>query len=343
MTDVTRTEEEKETSAEEVVFCGEVRTALLQTSLPLSPDASARLLGLRPDEPVRVSERPNAYAVSPDLLTGVDCQLPASSGSRVRGVGTVRAHAALTGGRVIQANARFQYVTSSSGRLPWSHYLVRPGVVERLGRATAEDLTAGFLTAPAGEPGVLDPGAMAERLLERVREHPLLDGQLPLKSRRTRLRWAVRQAPPGAAPSVHFTIADQETRTLLLLLPDPPDPEAVATVPVFCEELALHDWLLTTVIRVVERSVLGSLPGPASAERLGPAVSQLLHLWMPGARSGRELPELWNGLERQPGFTRQWQTLVQRIRDQLALQALSLPGAAPPLPRTVSSARRAPT
>ncbi|WP_229897824.1 SCO2521 family protein [Streptomyces finlayi] len=331
----------KDAGHETVVVCGEVRTALLQTSLPLSQDQCARFLALRPDEPVRVSERPNVYAVSPDLLTGVDCRLPAASGSRVRGVGTVRAHAALTGGRVIQASAHFQYTTSVSGqRLPWSHYLVRPGLVERLGRTTADDLTAGFLAPRATEPGLLDPGSIASRLLDRARGHELLDGQPPLKSRRTRLRWAVRQVPPGAEPSVHFTIVDTERRTLLLLLPGLMDAKAVASVPPFCEELALHDWLLTTLIRVVERRALGSLSGPEVANRLGPAVSHLLHLWLPGARSGRELPELWNGVEQQPGFTRQWQTLVQRIRDQLALQSLPLHDSAPESSRAPTSAPR---
>jgi hypothetical protein len=48
-------------------------------------------------------------------------------------------------------------------------------------------------------------------------------------------------------------------------------------------------------------------------------VEHLLHLWMPGARVDRSLAPLWDVLEREPGFTRQWRTLVRRIRDQLAL------------------------
>lgn len=36
------------------------------------------------------------------------------------------------------------------------------------------------------------------------------------------------------------------------------------------------------------------------------------------------LSHLWDVLGTTPGFTRQWQNLVQRIRDQLAIQAIPL-------------------
>lgn len=91
-----------------------------------------------------------------------------------------------------------------------------------------------------------------------------------------------------------------------------------------CEDLALHDWLLTTLVGMVERSRLGSADGRDAVTALRPAVDHLLHLWMPKARADRALGPLWEVLEREPGFTRQWQTLVQRIRDQLALQAIPL-------------------
>lgn len=57
---------------------------------------------------------------------------------------------------------------------------------------------------------------------------------------------------------------------------------------------------------------------------LSPLVEHLLHLWMPRARVDRSLTAPWESLEQEPGFTRQWQTQVQRIRDQLALQAVLL-------------------
>ena len=64
--------------------------------------------------------------------------------------------------------------------------------------------------------------------------------------------------------------------------------------------------------------------GPAAVLALRPAVDHLLHLWMPYAHVDCSLLHLWDVLERDPGFTRQWQNLVQRIRDQLAVQAVPL-------------------
>src|SRR5262245_49860006 len=90
-----------------VLACGEVRTCLLPSFQALDGRAAAQLLRLRADELVRVSERPNLYALSPDVLTGVDCRLPTSNGAKVRAVGTVAARAALTEGRVLQATAYF--------------------------------------------------------------------------------------------------------------------------------------------------------------------------------------------------------------------------------------------
>ncbi len=57
---------------------------------------------------------------------------------------------------------------------------------------------------------------------------------------------------------------------------------------------------------------------------LRPAVDHLLHLWMPRAHVDRSLGHLWDELEQEPGFTRQWRSLVQRIRDQLAVQTIPL-------------------
>ncbi|MEU8353384.1 MULTISPECIES: SCO2521 family protein [unclassified Streptomyces] len=303
--------------------CGEVRTCLLQTSLSLTASAAEELLRLREDERVRLSERPNLHAVSPDVLTGVDCRLPTGSGARVRAIGTVAARAVLTEGRVLQATAYFRAAAAGpEQRQPWGHYLVRPGVLEPFGglpvRAVADGILAG--TRQAGE---LDLGAVSERLLTAVLRHQLLDQRPPFKSRRTRLRWVALRTRDGQAPSIRrFTLAADGLRTVELRVPEEIAPAAVAGL---CEDLALHDWLLTTLVRMVERSRPGSADGYAVVTALRPAVDHLLHLWMPRARVAGALSPLWEVLEREPGFTRQWQTLVQRIRDQLALQAIPLP------------------
>lgn len=311
-----------ERNATELVACGEVRTCLLQTSESLPIRSAGQLLQSRPDDRVRISERPNLYAESANQLVGVDCALPSASNSRVRGVGTVQTRAVLTEGRVLQATAHFLIPAGvSAQRLPWGHYLARPGLVELMGRTSDRDVAEGFLTGRTAPPGTLDLGSIAERTLGGVLAHTLLDRRPPFKSQRTRLRWTAVRAEVGKGPSLErFTLAEDGLRMVALRLPD----LAPAPVVSLCEDLALHDWLLTTLIRMIERSRLGTAADPQSVMALRPAVDHLLHLWMPQARVARSLAPLWDVLEREPGLSRQWQTLVQRIRDQLALQAITL-------------------
>ncbi|WP_329139431.1 SCO2521 family protein [Streptomyces sp. NBC_01476] len=314
----------RDEDAEPVLVCGEVRTSLLQNSQALPARTAADLLRLRAGERVRLSERPNPYALSPDVLTGVDCLLPTASGAKVRAVGTVAGRAALTEGRLLQTNAFFEATAAGPDqRRPWGHYLARPGVVEPFGRLQAQDVARGCLTG-VQRPGELDLGAIAERLLSKVGRHRALDQRAPFKAQRTRLRWVALRAPDSEGPSITaFTLAENGLRTVELRLPGGIGTAAAAGL---CEDLALHDWLLTTLVRMVERSRLGSVDGRQAVSALRPAVDHLLHLWMPTARVDQILSPLWEVLEREPGFSRQWQILVQRIRDQLALQAIPLHG-----------------
>ncbi|WP_432117507.1 SCO2521 family protein [Streptomyces sp. bgisy032] len=305
-----------------VLTCGEVRTCLLPCLQPLDLRAAAHLLRLRPDERVRTSERPNVHALSPETLTGVECRLPTSDGVKTRAVGTVTARAALTEGRVLQTTAYMRAPAAGPDRRrPWGHYLVRPGIVEPLGRMPAQAVAEGVLTG-AGD-GELDLGLIADGLITRLLRHPLLDQKVPFTSRHTRLRWAALRAPEGeGAALVRFVLAEEDLRAVELRVPATVEPSAVVGL---CEDLALHDWLLTTLVRMLDGSRLGSPDGPAAVLALRPAVSHLLHLWMPGARVDPDLASVWEVLERRPGFSRQWRTQVQRIRDQLALQAIPLP------------------
>jgi hypothetical protein len=291
---------------------GEIRTVLLMNTRALPPQTVAELLNLVPGAPVRVRERPLRRALSPDLLHGVDCPLITRSGARVNSVGTLAARAVVIGGRVVQGSARAVLDTGGERRLPWSHYMARPGIVELNGRAAPSDVAARF---PAGrDPESLDPGAVSEALLDRLRDSPLLDRRPPLRVRRTRLRWS---ATVGADRfSGAFTLADQEVRTLRLTLTSTDTtPDQLASL---CEDLALHDWLLTTVSRVVEHD-RGRL------DELRTTVDQLLHLWLPGIDLPPELLAVWEGLERAPGLSRQWHAQVERIRHQLTLRALNSP------------------
>lgn len=173
-------------AVEWVVMCGEVRTALLQHAQSLPGAAAADLLQLRGDERVLISERPNAYALSPDVLTGVDCRLPTSSGAKVRGVGTVAARAVLTGGRVLQAGAVFHSPPSGPGqRQPWGHYLARPGVVEPFGKLSERSVAEGFLLPDhaAGRTGCrCDLGTVAQQAPQASTARPTGTLQVPAHS-----------------------------------------------------------------------------------------------------------------------------------------------------------------
>lgn len=309
---------------------GEVHTALLQNSTALASDHVADLLDLVVGEGVRRSERPIPHAVSPDRLTGVDCQLPSASGRATRCVGTVLSHASITGGHVVQSSAYCQVLPQQAGRrLLWSHYLARPGAVEAIGKIAPADAAAGFVQANL-QAGQLNLGAVSMRLIDEVQgsQSHRLDRRKPFKSRRTCLRWTVRPPDQPDAPArAAFRIESPTVRTLELSL-DADLPAVVA----LCEDLALHDWLLTTLVALLERG-LNEPVGKGldehrtraeRVERLRPAVDCLLHLWMPAARLDESVLPVWHSLDVRPGFTRQWQTCVSRIRDQLALGTMAL-------------------
>ncbi|WP_204073913.1 SCO2521 family protein [Planotetraspora phitsanulokensis] len=293
---------------------GEVHTGLLQNSGEIPESTCRDVLQLLSGERVRVSRRPIVYAVSPDLLTGVDCRLPSASQSRIRGAGTVLSRSSITGGRVVQGSSHTRIERSGSDRRqPWSHYLARPGVVEALGKAKPRDLADGFAEEPSADG--LDLGAISARFMDVVQSSPLLDRRAPFKIARTRLRWV---AEPGE-PAIHFTLHSDQMRTVRLVHTG----EFTPAVVDLCEDLALHDWLLTALLVIIERARIGGTPGPEAAAKLAPAVDHLLHLWMPSARVDDLLSPYWESLDRRPGFTRQWQSLVDRVRDQLAVHTLA--------------------
>ncbi len=298
---------------------GEIRTCLLQNSSSAARTVVSELLQLSPGERVRSSERPVAYAVSPELISGVDCWMPSASGARVRGIGTVAARGVVTGGRVLQSSAyvRLERGDRSGRQLPWSHYLARPGVVETCARFNRTDVIDGFLAESVPE-STLNLGAVSERVIGTVQRSPWLDHVVPFKSRRTSLRWTLTVDDNAERTGGRFTIASDSLRTFGLVLTE----GELTDVLELCEDLALHDWVLSTLLRMVERDALGTVDGPRALVRLRPAVDHLLHLWMPGTRVAAALLPLWDSLERSPGFTRQWQATVTRIRDQLAVQIL---------------------
>jgi len=300
---------------------GTVRTGLLRHSSAVSQELATRLLRLVPSEHVARSERPRAYAVSPELLTGVDCLLPSRNGSRVRGVGTLASRATITGGRVLQASAHTTVVRAErSYRQPWSHYLARPGVVEAIGRLNVKDVADGFTTDDRGFRGI-ETTIIADRAMDLVQASPLLDGKRPFAALRTTLHWAFETpAPEGPAESgrLAFVIVNDELRTLRLTATAAP----LETVLDFCEDLALHDWLLSTLLTLIDRAGFGQDDWTRVTSRVRPTVDHLLHLWWPGARVPEGFMPFWDSLDKSLGFRQQWEMSVNRIRDQLALGTL---------------------
>ncbi|MFE9879333.1 SCO2521 family protein [Streptomyces sp. NPDC005784] len=302
------------------IACGEVRTCMLPAGNALDERAATRLLHLRADERVRISRRPNRLAVSPDILTGVDCALPASTGARVRAVGTVTTRALLIEGRVLQSTASFSLPASGTDRRqPWGYYLARPGSLIPIGGLAEKPVAQGLLGNP--QPGLLDVGSIAESMLARISQHRILDHDAPLRAADTTLRWTVTTAAADEEPSALFTMADERLRTLELRLPGSTPLIAAAGL---CEDLALHDWLLTTVADRLDGLRVSTTDSRSVLKVLRPLVDHLLHLWMPRARLDPALHSVWDQLEKTPGLSRQWNTLTQRVRDQLALHAIRL-------------------
>jgi hypothetical protein len=303
-----------------VLTFGEIHTGLLQNSTALPSDRVSALLDLVVGERVRRSERPTAHVVSPDRLTGVDCSLPSATHRDTRAIGTVISHLAITGGHVVQGSAHVTVVPVHRHglRLPWSHYLARPGTLEPIGKLSPDDVAEGFL-AGARRPITLDAGAISARSIDEIQASRLLDRKRPLRTSRTMLRWAVLPASAGGN-SASFSIDSKTVRTLLIHS----DEHTSSTVETLCEDLALHDWLLTTILTLLDKSL--DTPGSRAqrVKKLHPAVEWLLHLWMPAARVDESLRPLWESLDARSGFSQQWRTSVDRIRDQLNLSTMTL-------------------
>jgi hypothetical protein len=300
-----------------MLILGEIRTSLLHNSAPLPRAAVFDLLSLRPGRRVLVTDRPINRSVSPDTLTGVDCRLATTPQAKARGIGTVATHAVVTGGLVVQSSARARLEPSpSSQRREWAYYTRRRGVVEVLGKADAGRLDAGY-RANMFDTGVLDLGSISEHLMGQVQCRPQLDFQVAARTRPTRLRWSA-VAEENADPRVHLHIDDDVTRTVRLTLP----PGQLAMAERFCADLALHDWLVTALGHVVDYVDRAGAAGADPLAGLTTALGLLVKLWMPTAHVDPALHPLWDVLEKQPGFTRQWNAHVLWIRDQVALRTL---------------------
>ncbi|GAA4962089.1 SCO2521 family protein [Yinghuangia aomiensis] len=267
---------------------------------------------------MRTWTRPIARAVSPDTATGTDCRLPVEgTGKRVRGIGSVLSHTAVTGGRILQGSTYTRVMPSAvDHRLPWSHYLLRPGTVESVGRLSGRPLARGFFAADDA-PDVLDLGGANRRCLREVQRSPCLDNRPPLKTARTRLRWAVVLDAENHHEQAEFTLTGRRTRTLLIRAASL---DALDELVAFSEDIARHDWLLTVMDEVLSR--LDECP--IRSRRLRMAAEHLAHLWMPSPTPGPLAALFWSGFEQDPGFTRQWSAIESQVRRTIAARSFAL-------------------
>jgi hypothetical protein len=304
-----------------VAVLGEIHTGLLQNSTAVTSDVTRELLTLIPWTPVRTWERPIRHAVSPERLTGIDASLPSASGALTRAVGTVATEARITGGHLLQVSSRTVVVSAEQRRrLPWSHYLGRPGTLEAWGDPLPSNLVAGFLRNGTA-PDELDLGGVSAHVMSEVQGAAPLDHDPPVRVSRMRLRWAaVPAADSATAARVTFIL---ETPVLRTVMVTDVQPDLMNRVQELCQDIALHDWLLSSVVSLVDVAHIGGRERDRVLDHLQPAMEHLFPGWMPAARLTDDLRVFWDEVERRAGMERQWDAVVQRIRDQFALASVA--------------------
>jgi len=306
-----------------LIRIGEIRTGLIQNSNMISLDSSIQLLsslaGVRPT----VSQRPIRQVRSAPKFEGVDCFAPSAKGRKAGLVGTVECSASLTGNRIIQTSSTTT-ITRKVGkhrREQWSYYLANPGMSELGSQFETEELIESFLrTTP--QPSVLDLGAIAERRMNEIQSNTtILDRRPPIRSSRSIVRWAHFDETVEAAESrfdIHFRIESDLMRTLYVHTMNAP----TVMVDRFCECIAYHDWLLTSVGRRVES--IGHWAGQPHdlLPEVSPIIEHLLNLWMPMAHVPLGWSESWRALEESVGFSREWASYVETIRNFVTISTL---------------------
>ncbi|MEU7139679.1 SCO2521 family protein [Nocardia sp. NPDC046473] len=303
-----------------LVVLGEIHTCLLPSQHALDTAASIELLrAVQRGLTVTSRERPMPLVISPNRFEGVDCVLIPKSGKHVHVIGTVASRTVVIGGRVLQGSSQTR-VMRSPERQPWSYYLSRPGTVDavrNLGSAPAGRLVDGHLRLQHDDK--LDLTSISQRMSTFARVDPRLDQKMPFRAGATRLRWAVEVgAESNQLPRFAFHLADKTLRTVRLTLAAPD----IAVAQRFCEDLAIHDWLLTTIDQVADRAGRNDQETDALLDQLVPLLDQLVPLWMPGAHTAPQLRQLWADLEMDPGFTRQWTARVGQLRDRVTTATL---------------------
>jgi hypothetical protein len=306
-----------------LIVLGEVRTSLLPSAAALTRDEVDELLSLVPGRMVRWRERPVGLGTSPAKAIGVDCRLPTGSSLEIRVVGTVAVMSVVVGGWIMQSSAVTRVMrVPPRRRQPWSHYLKRIGVTEASMEAeredVIEDLIDGFLAGPDPSDKTLDLGSITARALDELRERCRPGRAGPVRT--TRLRWIARVGG-GPGPKADMRLEDDQVRSIRLIARD--DEDLVAAQR-FCEDVAAHDWLLTSSADVIAAADRAVAVGLAQSDVLSPMLAHRTHLWMPGAHTPPRLRTLWKHFQNDPGFSRQWTATVDQMRDRVKVETLQM-------------------
>jgi hypothetical protein len=291
---------------------GEVRTCLIQNEGTLSPSASVALMQLTPGSAVSKVERPVRRVVSPEQVTGIDCRLRVAREGRGRAIGTVLSHAIVTNGRILQGAAQVALTpAASSARREWRHYLRRPGVVEVVGVPKPQNVVDGYLadTPPAGG---IDLASISDRIVEHVQQSDQLDHTAALRAGTAIVRWAATLSA-DSRPTVGIAKSDQPNEHIIRLEGTAGDLPMLIR---FCEEFALHEWLLTAVQDViVPRAEKEIARDRNPLDSLLFALNELVPLWMPPTHLGPAMKTLWESMESRTHYSPLFERQVARVRD----------------------------
>ncbi|MFF0491575.1 SCO2521 family protein [Nocardia sp. NPDC004068] len=307
-----------------LVVLGHVGTSLLPSPNVLDIPATIELLStIVRGSRVTSRERPVPLAISAPRVEGVDCVLPVSHGRSIRGIGTVLTRALVVGGRISQSSSLTTVIAAEGGtQRPWKHYLASAGTVEAmsgLGSEAGARLALGHVRKTTRDS--LDLGAISGRMTMELRMDDRLAHAVPFRTAETQLRWAAEVVPDRTrAPVFAFTLESSAVRSVRLRVGETELP----AVQRFCEDLAVHDWLLTTLTELL------SAPGHHGhiehhpETTLALVLEHIVPLWMPGAHTPPQLRSLWADVEQDPGFTLQWSARVNQLRDRMAAATLDL-------------------
>jgi hypothetical protein len=289
---------------------GVVSTALIQHNDALSLSESAEILRVVPRrrdlaraESVQQILRPVSLAWSPYRVTAID---PAVLGVQDRPIfGTAAGRAVVYGGRIVQGSTWVAVVpTLTAVRFPWADEVALAGTAT-VGSPTPRIL----LAAPPAKPPDLGLTAIADRLLDDVQSSRRLNHVVAFRASGARLYWVATLRNPRRSS----TLTDFPAKGESVLHITAPSDEPPETIIRFCEDVARHQWLLSTLARVLVQTERASLDEARRRQVLKTVSDQLTRLWIPMPHVDRQASEYWTEMADRLRLMQQWETLAARL------------------------------